>query len=137
MRSSAVTTAFSKQQSFGSKQHCWCNLRSLQKVFFLISHSVRTSSLKISSHLSITNTQVLFWIPTIYLIVQIHIVSWSLFRYTLLVDRHSAIIASCLKDPSTLVRKQTLMLLTHLIKEQFVRWAGQVIYIYWSCEVES
>ncbi|KAK6113390.1 non-SMC mitotic condensation complex subunit 1 family protein [Brugia pahangi] len=49
-------------------------------------------------------------------------------RYTLLVDRHSAIIASCLKDPSTLVRKQTLMLLTHLIKEQFVRWAGQIMY---------
>ncbi|VDK85594.1 unnamed protein product [Litomosoides sigmodontis] len=49
-------------------------------------------------------------------------------RYTLLVDRHSAIIASCLKDPSTLVRKQTLMLLTHLIKEQYVRWAGQIMY---------
>ncbi|VDK63151.1 unnamed protein product [Onchocerca ochengi] len=49
-------------------------------------------------------------------------------RYTLLVDRHSAILASCLKDPSTLVRKQTLMLLTHLIKEQFVRWAGQIMY---------
>ncbi|KAL3990963.1 non-SMC mitotic condensation complex subunit 1 family protein [Acanthocheilonema viteae] len=49
-------------------------------------------------------------------------------RYTLLVDRHSAIIASCLKDPSTLVRKQTLMLLTHLIKEQFVRWEGQIMY---------
>ncbi|MCP9265151.1 Condensin-2 complex subunit D3 [Dirofilaria immitis] len=49
-------------------------------------------------------------------------------RYTLLVDRHSAIIASCLKDSSTLVRKQTLMLLTHLIKEQFVRWAGQIMY---------
>ncbi|EFO23042.1 hypothetical protein LOAG_05445 [Loa loa] len=49
-------------------------------------------------------------------------------RYTLLVDRHSAIVASCLKDPSTLVRKQTLMLLTHLIKEQFVRWEGQIMY---------
>uniref|UniRef100_A0A915PJQ2 Condensin complex subunit 1 C-terminal domain-containing protein n=1 Tax=Setaria digitata TaxID=48799 RepID=A0A915PJQ2_9BILA len=49
-------------------------------------------------------------------------------RYTLLVDRHSAIVASCLKDSSTLVRKQTLMLLTHLIKEQFVRWEGQIMY---------
>lgn len=57
-----------------------------------------------------------------------HLVIHLLFRYTLLVERHSAIIASCLKDVSTLVRKQALMLLTHLIKEQFVRWAGQVIY---------
>ncbi|VDM97448.1 unnamed protein product [Thelazia callipaeda] len=49
-------------------------------------------------------------------------------RYTLLVDRHSAIVASCLKDSSTLVRKQTLMLLTHLLKEQYIRWEGQIMY---------
>uniref|UniRef100_A0A1I7W6Z0 Cnd1 domain-containing protein n=1 Tax=Heterorhabditis bacteriophora TaxID=37862 RepID=A0A1I7W6Z0_HETBA len=49
-------------------------------------------------------------------------------RYTLLVDRYSPIIASCLKDRSTLVRHQTLESLTNLIKEQFIRWEGQVVF---------
>lgn len=47
-------------------------------------------------------------------------------RYTFLVDRYSEILASCLNDESTLVRKQTLILLTNLIKEAFIRWEGQV-----------
>lgn len=41
-------------------------------------------------------------------------------------DRYTPIIASCLKDRSTLVRYQTLECLTVLIKEQFIRWEGQV-----------
>ncbi|CAI4228805.1 unnamed protein product [Auanema sp. JU1783] len=49
-------------------------------------------------------------------------------RYTLLVDRYSPIIASCLKDRSTLVRHHTLESLTNLIKEQFIRWEGQIMY---------
>ncbi|KAI1727657.1 non-SMC mitotic condensation complex subunit 1 domain-containing protein [Ditylenchus destructor] len=49
-------------------------------------------------------------------------------RYTLLVDRYSAILASCLRDSSVLVRHQTLMLLTNLIKEQFLKWEGAIIY---------
>jgi condensin-2 complex subunit D3 len=47
-------------------------------------------------------------------------------RYTLLVDRYCTILASCLKDRSVLVRHQTLMLLTNLIKEQFLKWEGSV-----------
>uniref|UniRef100_A0A915CTU7 Condensin complex subunit 1 C-terminal domain-containing protein n=1 Tax=Ditylenchus dipsaci TaxID=166011 RepID=A0A915CTU7_9BILA len=49
-------------------------------------------------------------------------------RYTLLVDRYCTILASCLKDRSVLVRHQTLMLLTNLIKEQFLKWEGSIIY---------
>lgn len=49
-----------------------------------------------------------------------------LFRYTLLVDRYTPIIASCLKDRAILVRQQTLECLTILIKEAFIRWEGQV-----------
>ncbi len=47
-------------------------------------------------------------------------------RYTLLVDRYSTILASCLKDDSVLVRHQTLVLLTNLIKEQYLKWEGSV-----------
>lgn len=42
----------------------------------------------------------------------------SNFRYTTLVDRYVSNIAACLKDPSTLVRKQTLTLVTRLIQVQ-------------------
>ncbi|KAK6766523.1 hypothetical protein RB195_026051 [Necator americanus] len=49
-------------------------------------------------------------------------------RYTLMVDRYSPIVAACLKDKSTLVRQQTLESLTSLIKEQFIRWEGQIMY---------
>ncbi|VDL72654.1 unnamed protein product [Nippostrongylus brasiliensis] len=49
-------------------------------------------------------------------------------RYTSMVDRYSPIIAACLKDTSTLVRRQILESLASLIKEQFIRWEGQVMY---------
>nr|CDJ86154.1 condensin-2 complex subunit D3-like [Haemonchus contortus] len=49
-------------------------------------------------------------------------------RYTSMVDRYSPIVAACLKDTSTLVRKQILQSLTSLIKEQFIRWEGQIMY---------
>ncbi|VDK53765.1 unnamed protein product [Anisakis simplex] len=49
-------------------------------------------------------------------------------RYTLLVDRYSSIIAMSLRDRSALVRKQALTLLTCLIKEQYIRWEGQIMY---------
>lgn len=43
-----------------------------------------------------------------------------------MVDRYSAILASCLRDTSLLIRRQTLMLLTNLIKEQYLKWEGHV-----------
>ncbi|KAK6035194.1 HEAT repeat protein [Cooperia oncophora] len=45
-----------------------------------------------------------------------------------MVDRYSPIVAACLKDTSTLVRQQILDSLTSLIKEQFIRWEGQIMY---------
>ncbi|XP_067654633.1 condensin-2 complex subunit D3-L-like isoform X2 [Haliotis asinina] len=49
-------------------------------------------------------------------------------RYTTLVDRYVANIASCLKDPSPLVRKQTLTLMTRLLQEDFLKWKGVLFY---------
>ncbi|PIO69496.1 hypothetical protein TELCIR_08676, partial [Teladorsagia circumcincta] len=43
-------------------------------------------------------------------------------------NRYSPIVAACLKDTSTLVRQQILESLTSLIKEQFIRWEGQIMY---------
>lgn len=43
-----------------------------------------------------------------------------------MVDRYSTILASCLRDQSILIRRQTLMLLTNLIKEQYLIWGGPV-----------
>ena len=40
------------------------------------------------------------------------------FRYTSLVDRYIPNIAVCLKDGASLVRRQTLTLLTHLLQVQ-------------------
>lgn len=51
-------------------------------------------------------------------------------RYTSLVDRYSTILASSLRDPSILIRRQTLMLLTNIIKEQYMKWEGPIIYRY-------
>lgn len=41
---------------------------------------------------------------------------WFFFRYTSLVDRYVPNIAACLKDGTSLVRRQTLTLLTHLLQ---------------------
>lgn len=49
-------------------------------------------------------------------------------RYTLLIDRYVCLLATCLKDSSVLVRHQTLMLLTNLIKELYLKWEGSVIF---------
>ncbi|KAJ1360133.1 Condensin-2 complex subunit D3 [Parelaphostrongylus tenuis] len=49
-------------------------------------------------------------------------------RHTSMVDRYSAIVAAYVKDGSTLVRYQILESLTSLIKEQFIRWEGQIMY---------
>lgn len=52
------------------------------------------------------------------------------FRYTSLVDEHIAAVASSLNDDSTLVRMHALMAITHLIRESYLRWEGQVIFSY-------
>lgn len=49
-------------------------------------------------------------------------------RYTSLVDRHIPNIAACLRDPSALVRRQTLVLLMRLLQEDFVKWKGSLFF---------
>uniref|UniRef100_A0A672UX01 Condensin-2 complex subunit D3 n=1 Tax=Strigops habroptila TaxID=2489341 RepID=A0A672UX01_STRHB len=43
-------------------------------------------------------------------------------RYTAMVDRYIPNISLCLKDPHPFIRKQTLILLTNLLQEEFVKW---------------
>ncbi|NWH65606.1 CNDD3 protein, partial [Geococcyx californianus] len=43
-------------------------------------------------------------------------------RYTSMVDRYIPNISLCLKDPNPFIRKQTLILLTNLLQEEFVKW---------------
>lgn len=44
------------------------------------------------------------------------IITYFFYRYTSLVDRYVPNIAACLKDGTSLVRRQTLTLLTHLLQ---------------------
>lgn len=49
-------------------------------------------------------------------------------RYTSLVDRYIGCISSCLKDESVVIRRQTLILLTHLLQEDYIKWKGSLFY---------
>jgi len=49
-------------------------------------------------------------------------------KYTALVDNYMVTIAMCLRDKNELVRKQTLMSLTRLLQEDFVKWKGTFFY---------
>jgi len=52
-------------------------------------------------------------------------------RYTYLVDGYvSNSIAICLRDTNEIVRKQTLILITRLLQEDFVKWKGSLFYRY-------
>nr|XP_015193150.1 PREDICTED: condensin-2 complex subunit D3 isoform X1 [Lepisosteus oculatus] len=49
-------------------------------------------------------------------------------RYTTMVDRYIPKIAACLKDREPLIRKQTLIMLTHLLQEDFVKWKESLFF---------
>ncbi|EGC39631.1 hypothetical protein DICPUDRAFT_147562 [Dictyostelium purpureum] len=49
-------------------------------------------------------------------------------RYTQLVDNYIPNIAMCLRDPSEMVRRQTLVLLTRLLQEDYVKWKGSLFF---------
>eukprot|EP01132_Coremiostelium_polycephalum_P004148 gene4148-5189_t len=51
-------------------------------------------------------------------------------RYTQLVDNYIPNIAMCLGDPNELVREQTLILLTHLLQEDYIKWKGSLFFRY-------
>lgn len=49
-------------------------------------------------------------------------------RYTSVIDPHIGRISRRLRDPSPLVRKQTLTLLTNLLKEDYLKWKGALLF---------
>ena len=49
-------------------------------------------------------------------------------RYSARIDPYIPVISSCMKDPSLMVRKQSLTLLTHLLQEDFVKWKGSLFF---------
>ncbi|KAH0623283.1 hypothetical protein JD844_031429 [Phrynosoma platyrhinos] len=57
-------------------------------------------------------------------------------RYTTMVDRYIPDISVCLKDPEPFIRKQTLILLTNLLQEEFVKWKGSLFFRFVSVLVD-
>ena len=58
-------------------------------------------------------------------------------RYTGMVDRYVPNLAMCLKDESALVRQHSLMLLTQLLVEDYVKWKGPLLYRFLSVLVDT
>ncbi|KAM8795632.1 condensin-2 complex subunit D3 [Eudromia elegans] len=57
-------------------------------------------------------------------------------RYTTMVDRYIPNISMCLKDPDPFIRKQTLILLTNLLQEEFVKWKDCLFFRFVSVLVD-
>eukprot|EP01133_Synstelium_polycarpum_P002517 gene2517-2876_t len=49
-------------------------------------------------------------------------------RYTAVVDAYIPNIARCLRDSSEVVRRQTLILLTRLLQEDYLKWRGAIFF---------
>ncbi|XP_006892915.1 PREDICTED: condensin-2 complex subunit D3 [Elephantulus edwardii] len=58
-------------------------------------------------------------------------------RYTVMVDRYIPNISMCLKDSDPFIRKQTLILLTNLLQEEFVKWKGSLFFRFVSTLIDS
>lgn len=59
------------------------------------------------------------------------------FSYTSAVDAYMPTIVCSLKDSSLLVRRQTLTVLTTLLKEDFVKWKGMLLYRFLSALLDE
>uniref|UniRef100_A0A8D0HCJ9 Condensin-2 complex subunit D3 n=1 Tax=Sphenodon punctatus TaxID=8508 RepID=A0A8D0HCJ9_SPHPU len=57
-------------------------------------------------------------------------------RYTTMADRYIPNVSACLKDPNPFIRKQTLILLTNLLQEEFVKWKGSLFFRFASALVD-
>ncbi|KAJ7305016.1 hypothetical protein JRQ81_010780 [Phrynocephalus forsythii] len=57
-------------------------------------------------------------------------------RYTTMVDKYIPDISMCLKDPEPFIRRQTLILLTNLLQEEFVKWKGSLFFRFVSVLVD-
>ncbi|XP_068094896.1 condensin-2 complex subunit D3 isoform X2 [Hyperolius riggenbachi] len=49
-------------------------------------------------------------------------------RYTTMVDRYIPSVSVCLRDRESLIRKQTLIMLTNLLQEEFIKWKGSLFF---------
>ncbi|XP_059903948.1 condensin-2 complex subunit D3 [Gadus macrocephalus] len=49
-------------------------------------------------------------------------------RYTNMVDCYIPNISSCLRDDQQVIREQTLIMLTNLLQEEFVKWKGSLFF---------
>ncbi|XP_003795966.1 condensin-2 complex subunit D3 [Otolemur garnettii] len=58
-------------------------------------------------------------------------------RYTVMVDKYIPNISLCLKDSDPFIRKQTLILLTNLLQEEFVKWKGSLFFRFVSTITDS
>ncbi|NXC43757.1 CNDD3 protein, partial [Penelope pileata] len=57
-------------------------------------------------------------------------------RYTAMVDGYIPNISLCLKDPHPFIRKQTLIMLTNLLQEEFVKWKDCLFFRFVSVLVD-
>ncbi|XP_032383573.1 condensin-2 complex subunit D3-like [Etheostoma spectabile] len=49
-------------------------------------------------------------------------------RYTNIVDHYIPNISGCLRDNEAVIREQTLIMLTNLLQEEFVKWKGSLFF---------
>ncbi|XP_073337425.1 condensin-2 complex subunit D3 [Pagrus major] len=49
-------------------------------------------------------------------------------RYTNIVDHYIPNISTCLRDNEAVIREQTLIMLTNLLQEEFVKWKGSLFF---------
>ncbi|XP_028278465.1 condensin-2 complex subunit D3 [Parambassis ranga] len=49
-------------------------------------------------------------------------------RYTNIVDHYIPNISACLRDHEAVIREQTLIMLTNLLQEEFVKWKGSLFF---------
>ncbi|XP_029922361.1 condensin-2 complex subunit D3 [Myripristis murdjan] len=49
-------------------------------------------------------------------------------RYTNMVDHYIPNVSACLHDNNPIIRKQTLIMLTNLLQEEFVKWKGSLFF---------
>ncbi|XP_034537815.1 condensin-2 complex subunit D3 isoform X2 [Notolabrus celidotus] len=51
-------------------------------------------------------------------------------RYTNIVDHYIPNISACMRDNEAVIREQTLIMLTNLLQEEFVKWKGSLFFRY-------
>ncbi|XP_077105659.1 condensin-2 complex subunit D3 [Ranitomeya variabilis] len=57
-------------------------------------------------------------------------------RYTTMADRYIPNVSVCLRDRDAFIRKQTLIMLTNLLQEEFVKWKGSLFFRFVSVLVD-